>query len=103
MGKNVYLQDVATLRVDREKCIGCGMCLKVCPHAVLALSEARISIIDRDACMECGACAMNCPVEAIAVQAGVGCAQAVINAILGRRGCCTIEEHTSQGGPDSCC
>lgn len=102
MGKNVYLQDVTTLRVDREKCIGCGMCLNVCPHAVLALSEDRIAIMDRDACMECGACAMNCPVEAIAVQAGVGCAQAVINALLGRKGCCNIDEHTSQG-PDSCC
>lgn len=103
MGKHVYLKNVATLRVDREKCIGCGLCLHVCPHAVLALSEAKIFIIDRDACMECGACAMNCPVQAIAVQAGVGCAQAVINSLLGRKGCCNVDEHSPQSGTDSCC
>ncbi len=102
MGRNVYLKDVSTLRVDREKCVGCGMCLHVCPHAVLVLSDGKISIIDRDACMECGACAMNCPVEAIAVQAGVGCAQAVINSLLGRKGCCNIDDHPTQGGPDIC-
>lgn len=103
MGKIVYLKDVATLLVDREKCIGCGMCLKVCPHAVLRLADGKAAIADRDGCMECGACAMNCPVEAITVQAGVGCAQAVLNSLLGRRGCCNIDEHPSQGGTDSCC
>jgi ferredoxin len=29
-------------------------------------------------CMECGACALNCPTEAIEVNAGVGCAAAII-------------------------
>ena len=28
--------------------------------------------------MECGACALNCPQEAIEVNAGVGCAAAII-------------------------
>jgi len=43
--------------------------------------------------MECGACAMNCPTDALTVQAGVGCAAAVINAALGRDGacCCVVE------------
>ena len=51
-----YLKDVVTLRLDREKCIGCGACLLVCPHAVLSLTNGKIAIADRDACMECGAC-----------------------------------------------
>ena len=37
---------------------------------------------DREACMECGACARNCPRGAIRVQAGVGCAAAIIGGII---------------------
>jgi NAD-dependent dihydropyrimidine dehydrogenase PreA subunit len=74
-----YLKNVVTLELNIDKCIGCGMCTQVCPHAVFAMREAKAEIIDRDACMECGACARNCPVGAIAVEAGVGCAQAVLN------------------------
>jgi hypothetical protein len=52
-------------------------------------------------------------VEAIAVQAGVGCAEAVINAALGRKSsscCCVIEPKdsasapcTEQSGKSRCC
>jgi ferredoxin len=94
MGQLIYLRDVVTLELDEEKCSGCGMCLAVCPHAVLGMNEKHVQIEQRDACMECGACARNCPMDALSVQAGVGCAAAVINAALGREGdcCCVIEE-----------
>jgi ferredoxin len=96
MGHMVYLKNVVTLELDQEKCVGCGMCLLVCPHAVLGMENGGARIKSRDACMECGACARNCPTEAVNVQAGVGCAAAVINAALGRdssSSCCTIENH----------
>lgn len=103
----IYLRDVATLELNVEKCVGCGMCLDVCPHEVLALDNGRARIQNRDACMECGACARNCPAGAVTVEAGVGCAAAVINAALGRQGscCCVIEtkdqkEETQNAG---CC
>lgn len=32
--------------------------------------------------MECGVCARNCPVQAIEVQSGVGCAWAMIGAVI---------------------
>jgi ferredoxin len=94
MGQLVYLKDVATLRLEQQKCIGCGTCLLVCPHAVLSLTNGKVEIRARDACMECGACARNCPVEALRVSAGVGCAAALINSMLGRKNancCCTID------------
>ena len=98
-----YLPDVVTLVLDEEKCIGCGMCLDVCPHEVFRRNNGRVSLADRDGCMECGACARNCPVEAVYVQAGVGCAAAVINTALGRDGdscCCVIDSETGPGSTD---
>ena len=94
MGQLIYLKDVVTLRLNQEKCIGCGMCLLVCPRAVLSMANGTAEIVNRDACMECGACARNCPAEAFSVRAGVGCAVAVINSKLKRKGsssCCTID------------
>ncbi|HSV30635.1 MAG TPA: mercury methylation ferredoxin HgcB [Atribacteraceae bacterium] len=74
--KHKYLKNVATLRLSVEKCIGCGRCAEVCPHRVFSVENKKARIKDR--CMECGACAKNCPVNVITVDAGVGCAYAVI-------------------------
>lgn len=73
-----YLKNVATLNLSAEKCIGCGRCAEVCPHGVFKLDGRKARIKGKDLCMECGACAINCPADAITVDAGVGCAAAVI-------------------------
>ena len=93
MGQMIYLKGVVTLRLDQDKCVGCGMCTVVCPHEVFHLRNEKASIQSRDACMECGACARNCPTDAIDVRSGVGCASAVINSALGRRdsACCAVD------------
>ncbi len=94
-----YLANVATLRLDPDKCTGCGVCTEVCPQGVFAMESRKARIIDLDACMECGACALNCAFGALTVHAGVGCAAAVINGML-RGG-----EPNCDCGPstDSCC
>jgi NAD-dependent dihydropyrimidine dehydrogenase PreA subunit len=102
MGELIYLRDVVTLKLDEEMCVGCGLCLEVCPQAVLARNDGKVRISNRDACMECGACAQNCPAEAVTVRAGVGCAAAVINTALGRTGdscCCVIESPAADRPP----
>jgi len=85
-----YLPGVSTLMLDKDACIGCGMCATVCPHGVLALENKKAEVVDRDGCMECGACALNCPVDAIGVKPGVGCAAAIIKSWIGKDGtvCC---------------
>ena len=108
MERLVYLKDVVTLRLDPEKCVGCGACLLVCPRAVLSPNHRSVEIVNRDACIECGACSRNCPFDAVTVQAGVGCATAVINSMLGRKGsacCCSVESTEESCGSDksSCC
>ncbi|OQC32867.1 MAG: Ferredoxin-2 [Verrucomicrobia bacterium ADurb.Bin070] len=104
-----YLKNVVTLRLDRDKCVGCGRCLEVCPHGVFSLTGDKTIIVDRDACMECGACARNCPAGALYVKNGVGCAVGILNARLGRTSsccgekqacCCTCGPGAESGGPD---
>lgn len=87
------MRNVATLQLDREACVGCGMCATVCPHAVFLLDRGKAEVRGRDDCMECGACARNCPVDAIAVVPGVGCATGMIYAALGRQdACCCADQ-----------
>lgn len=73
-----YLNNVTTLKLDQSKCINCLRCTEVCPHHVFNKLESKVEIMDKNRCIECGACRMNCPVAAIAVDAGVGCASAII-------------------------
>jgi len=73
-----YLKDVTTLAYDAGKCVGCGCCTEVCPHGVFDMENGKAHITDKDLCMECGACVLNCPAKAIEVDAGVGCAAAII-------------------------
>jgi NAD-dependent dihydropyrimidine dehydrogenase PreA subunit len=74
-----YLNNIVTLTLDQQTCIGCGRCVEVCPHQVFIIEEKKAKLADRDACIECGACALNCPVKALHVDAGVGCASGMIN------------------------
>ncbi len=67
-----YIDEVSTLVLDPEKCIGCSLCTEVCPHAVFEMNQKKAQIVDFNACMECGACVNNCPSQAIAVSPGVG-------------------------------
>jgi NAD-dependent dihydropyrimidine dehydrogenase PreA subunit len=84
-----YITDVSTLQLSKELCLGCGICLTVCPHGVFSLKDKKALIADKDSCMECGACAVNCPTRAISVESGEGCVRAIINELLGREcRCC---------------
>ncbi len=73
-----YLDNVTTLRLDTNKCTGCGRCIEVCPHEVFEKNGKKAVLRDRDACMECGGCSKNCPAGAIDVRPGVGCAYAIV-------------------------
>jgi len=94
-----YLKNVTTLEYSLEKCAGCGRCVEVCPQAVFVMRDKRAAITDKDLCMECGACAKNCDFGALAVNAGVGCAAAIITGMItgGEPSC------DCSGSSGSCC
>lgn len=97
--KYTYQGNGEGLSLDASACARCGTCAEVCPHGVFALDgdDGLPRIEDKGLCMECGACALNCPTGAITAAKGVGCAAAVINAKLGRKGGCSCDPD------DSCC
>ena len=97
-----YLANVTTLQYSQDKCTGCGRCVEVCPQRVFEMRDKRAAITDRDQCMECGACALNCEFGAITVNAGVGCAAAIINSMV-KGGPPSCDCSGDAGGPGICC
>ena len=59
--------------VDKNRCTGCGMCVKVCPGGVLSMGEdGRVQIEDFQefgwsGCWKCEHCLAVCPVGAISI------------------------------------
>ena len=67
--------------IDKEKCVECGMCAKVCPYSAIinhkrpceqackvkaiSMDESKAAKINDEKCIACGACVYQCPWGAI--------------------------------------
>lgn len=57
-----------SIKVDQNKCIGCGMCVNMCPKVFKINSQGKSEVISQND-TDCARNASNsCPVEAIKVE-----------------------------------
>lgn len=67
------MNNMANFHVDQEKCIGCGLCEKVCPGGILHLNAERKCEMDEidgfgwNGCWKCEHCLAVCPRGAISI------------------------------------
>jgi Pyruvate/2-oxoacid:ferredoxin oxidoreductase delta subunit len=56
------------IKIDEEKCNGCGDCIPDCPEGALQLIDGKARLISDLFCDGLGACIGSCPVDAIGIE-----------------------------------
>lgn len=54
------------IKIDHNECIGCGICVKDCPHQAIKVKDGKADMVLTN-CMECGHCVAICPKAAISM------------------------------------
>lgn len=55
-----FLHEVSHPNILREKCTGCGVCVKNCAHGAITLDSQRRAVIDHSKCVGCCQCVAVC-------------------------------------------
>ena len=65
-------KDLLSFEIEKDKCIGCGMCAKQCPASAISRTDyiapgkkLAAMEIDKTKCVKCGACIATCKFNAI--------------------------------------
>jgi ferredoxin len=56
------------IRIDEEKCDGCGLCAQGCPEGALQMIDGKARLVSEITCDGLGACVGDCPRGAITVE-----------------------------------
>jgi len=54
--------------INQETCIGCGICVDVCPNGVFVMCCDKAVVMHPEKCNGCDICIENCPVDAITMK-----------------------------------
>lgn len=65
ISKDVLEVEGAIAEVDEDLCVGCGICIKICPYKAISMNENGIAHITEASCKGCGLCGATCPEKAI--------------------------------------
>jgi NAD-dependent dihydropyrimidine dehydrogenase PreA subunit len=63
------LNPYGTIQIEREKCIGCRICIEVCPRGVYIFNDEdyKVDLIFPDTCINCNACVHRCPAACLQI------------------------------------
>jgi len=70
MAKGYVKTEPYTPTIDEERCMGCGVCVEVCPYGAMHLVEKNGRKVAENipaACKGCGACGSSCVHRAISM------------------------------------
>lgn len=56
------------VKIDREKCNGCGLCIDACHEGALQLINGKATLVSEAYCDGLGACLPECPMGAITIE-----------------------------------
>ena len=56
--------------IDRDRCVACGACCKVCPREALTIFKGCYAVVDGVRCVGCRKCAAVCPASAVIIREG---------------------------------
>lgn len=56
------------VKIDEEKCVGCGLCTSACQEGALQLVDGKAKLLSDVYCDGLGKCLPNCPVGAITIE-----------------------------------
>jgi NAD-dependent dihydropyrimidine dehydrogenase PreA subunit len=56
------------LRIDQDKCTGCGLCVPSCAEGALQVIDGKLTLINDNLCDGLGACIGECPYDAISIE-----------------------------------
>lgn len=56
------------IKIDEEKCNGCGLCVPNCPEGALQIIDGKARLVGELLCDGLGACIGNCPEGAITIE-----------------------------------
>ncbi len=67
LSKDVIEVEGSTAEVNNDICIGCGVCIKMCPYNAISKNEEKIVSVNKVLCKACGVCGASCLVNAITI------------------------------------